>query len=457
MKSRRFVKVGFVLVLSIFSTLNTFTAQTAVYSVVDLGTLPGGNQSIARGLNNLGDVAGFGNTAADFGVDFAFVWSSSIGMVSLGPVLGNRPSWAVGINDLRQVVGGSSQGPLPAAFVWESTSGFQYLGTLPGGDGSFAVGINNLGQVVGHANTATTTDRAFFWDSAVGMLNLGILDSSHTVSWAAAINDFGQVAGFSGVPEQWTSFLWEPSTGLSALGNMAGFLSQRANGINNFGQVVGWASPTGGEHSPRAFLWSQSGGFVNLGTLPGGDDSRAFAINGSGLVVGSSTTAVGVSDYRAVVWRASAIRDLNDLIPSDSGWVLRSAEAINDFGQIVGTGVFRNQTRAFLLDPIADTTPPVISGLPAFGCSIWPPNNKLVQVAMVTAADAESGIAPGSFNVIGTSTDPVNGQIVITGGPSRFDIKLRADKGQIYTLTATASDLAGNTTTKQATCTVSHR
>jgi Beta-propeller repeat len=103
-----------------------------------------------------------------------------------------------------------------------------------------------------------------------------------------------------------------------------------------------------------------------------------------------------------------------------------------------------------------DKTPPIISGLPAPGCTIWPPNHKLVQVATVIAADALSGFAPGSFNVTGKSNDPAKGQIVITGGPSQFVVQLGADKDQIYTLTATASDLAGNTITKQATCTVPH-
>jgi hypothetical protein len=53
-----------------------------------------------------------------------------------------------------------------------------------------------------------------------------------------------------------------------------------------------------------------------------------------------------------------------------------------------------------------DMTPPVISGMPATGCSLWPPNHKLVQVATVTAADAMSGLASGSFNVTGTSSEP---------------------------------------------------
>jgi hypothetical protein len=115
-----------------------------------------------------------------------------------------------------------------------------------------------------------------------------------------------------------------------------------------------------------------------------------------------------------------------------------------------------NQETAKTLTVRIDKTLPVMSGLPAPGCTIWPPNHNLFQVATVTATDALSGLAPGSFNVTGTSNDPANGQIVIAGGPSQFSIQLGADKDEVYTLTATASDLAGNVATMQATCTVPH-
>ena len=111
-----------------------------------------------------------------------------------------------------------------------------------------------------------------------------------------------------------------------------------------------------------------------------------------------------------------------------------------------------------------DSTPPVISGLPLPGaCVIWPPNHKLVQVAVVTATDSESGVA--SFSVTGTSNEPDDGlgdgdtanDIVINGGI----VQVRAERSglgndRIYTLTATATDFAGNTTTKTTTCTVPH-
>jgi len=113
----------------------------------------------------------------------------------------------------------------------------------------------------------------------------------------------------------------------------------------------------------------------------------------------------------------------------------------------------------------SDTTSPVISGMPAAGCTLWPPNHKLIRVANVTAADAQSGLAPGSFTVIGKSnepSDPKNPDIVITSnGSGGFVVQLRADRlgtgtGRVYTVTATASDVAGNVATSTATCTVPH-
>jgi hypothetical protein len=115
-----------------------------------------------------------------------------------------------------------------------------------------------------------------------------------------------------------------------------------------------------------------------------------------------------------------------------------------------------NQESAKTLTVRIDKTPPVIFGLPAPGCTIWPPDHKLVQIATVTAADALSRLAPGSFTVTGSSNEPSNGQIAVTDGPTRFLVQLGADKDEVYTLTSTASDLAGNVATSTATCMVPH-
>ena len=63
-----------------------------------------------------------------------------------------------------------------------------------------------------------------------------------------------------------------------------------------------------------------------------------------------------------------------------------------------------------------DKTPPVISGTPPAGCSLWPPNHNFVRVADVKASDATSGLA-GSLNVTGTSnelSDPNELDIMVT-------------------------------------------
>jgi len=45
------------------------------------------------------------------------------------------------------------------------------------------------------------------------------------------------------------------------------------------------------------------------------------------------------------------MQDLNTLLPSDSGWILSNATAINNVGQIVGPGSYQGATRGFVLTP----------------------------------------------------------------------------------------------------------
>lgn len=113
-----------------------------------------------------------------------------------------------------------------------------------------------------------------------------------------------------------------------------------------------------------------------------------------------------------------------------------------------------------------DETPPLISGMPTVGCSIWPPNGKFVQVGDVRANDRLSGFALGSLKVTGLSSeladDTHNGPVLITpDGAGGFIVQVQADRsgtgnGRIYMVNATVMDNAGNTATASATCTVPH-
>ena len=131
-----------------------------------------------------------------------------------------------------------------------------------------------------------------------------------------------------------------------------------------------------------------------------------------------------------------------------------------------GTDNAGNVEQAKTLTVQIDKTPLVISGMPAPGCALWPPNHKLVAVTTVAAADALSGVVPvvpGSFQLTGTSnepSDPNNPDVVIAPNSSGgFAVQLRAERlgsgtGRTYTLNATATDLAGNTATSTAVCVV---
>jgi hypothetical protein len=213
-------------------------------------------------------------------------------------------------------------------------------------------------------------------------------------------------------------------------GNLDGFVAKINGGVDNISPTTNATASPG----PNGNGWNNTNVTVTLNATdnPGGSGVKQIQLALSGAQNSGLQTVAG--NTAAVTISAEGTTILSYFATDNAG----------------------NQETAKTLTVRIDKTLPVISGLPAPGCSIWPPNHKLVQVATVTAADALSGLDPGSFKVTGTSNDPANGQIVITGGPSQFSVQLEADKDEVYTLTVTASDLAGNVASEQATCTVLH-
>jgi probable HAF family extracellular repeat protein len=140
------------------------------------------------------------------------------------------------------------------------------------------------------------------------------------------------------------------------LGTFGGSSSQ-AMGVNNSGEVVGFASLADGyQHA-----FSEIGGaMIDLGTL-GGGSSYAYGVNDSGEIVGYSWLADG--SQSAFLYDDGTMLDLNSLLPGNSGWDLLAAYGINDSGQITGEGLFDGQLSAFVLtDPPAG--PADISSVP---------------------------------------------------------------------------------------------
>ena len=138
-----------------------------------------------------------------------------------------------------------------------------------------------------------------------------------------AINDRGQVAGFSQVgPSTYHLFLWDRGKGMQDLGRV----DNRTVDINSEGVIAGTMEDPNGNR--RAFVWAPDSGRHVLGTL-GGDNAETCGLNDRGQVVGASETIDGV--LHAFVWDAT--NGMRDLTPSFSGH--SRAWSINDAGQVV--------------------------------------------------------------------------------------------------------------------------
>src|SRR5438034_10118262 len=159
--------------------------------------------------------------------------------------------------------------------------------------------INNAGQlaviVVGDSG-----GNAFLWDAVNAMADLGE-PLGGTDSYAWGINETGQVTGYAydSLTGHNSTFLWDTTNGMTALGAGPGYTDRVATAINEAGQVVGdqWGGSAPGS---AAFLWTPNspngltGSFTDQGMLPGATSSHAAAVNNAGQVVGSSTIVESV-------------------------------------------------------------------------------------------------------------------------------------------------------------------
>jgi len=347
-------------------------ARAQKYSITDLGPLA------PTAINAWAQVVGNYN-------DQAYIWN--FGRTRpLGTLAGGTFSWAAAINDLG-VVTGTADGPgqivsidggsniecsdLIQPFIW--TRQMRGLGTVgPASDDAvffdggcpfpfYGAAINDRGQVVGYTGYLPDDfSWGFSWTAAGGMTLFG---SSFAPSFANGISNTGQIVGQTAIEGPPAAASWKNGIATD-LGGLPGFFMSAANGVNDEGEIVGWSTNPSYIH---AVIWPRSGAIRDLGTLSGDTESSATKINLFGIVIGSSGNTVVASTIpdnspfdegplevvgRPFVWsERSGMRDLNTLIPAGSGWVLDSVADINIWGQIVGSGTRNGQPHGFLLTP----------------------------------------------------------------------------------------------------------
>jgi probable HAF family extracellular repeat protein len=198
------------------------------------------------------------------------------------------------------------------------------------GGASYARAVNDAGQIAGYYYpTGSNLSRALLYSDGT----LIDLDSA-SYSCASGINNLGQVVGMARVGGSVDDVVvWQDGT-MNDLG-ADGDNPSHAKAINDSGQVAG----TSDGSTWMAFLYSD-GAFTDLGTLSG---PRSFGtgINNAGQVVGNSTYEGGGNfNYHAFIWQDGVMTELSAF----SGQYYY-AQGINDVGQVI---VLSNLNHAYI-------------------------------------------------------------------------------------------------------------
>jgi probable HAF family extracellular repeat protein len=302
-----------------------------------LGDL-GGAWSEARGINNARYVVG---TSVNAGArNRGFIWYNGT-MYDLGTLPGGNEGTANGINAALQIAGTSDRtdGYTRACLLrWNPTLKKvvvrRDLGTLDG-DNAVALAVSPAGVVVGQADTLEQgpfggmVSHAFRWSAGV-MHDLGTFPGVELSSSANAISPSG--AYIVGVGD--SNFILptptDPSYRSGLMEVSAFWRSACGYRMRSYGTLQGLESVTFGVNDSNYAV----GQFIPITGAPFSKDPADVA---AFLWPGAQTANRG-------------IQSLSNLV-SDGTWQFTAAYAINNNGWIVGDGIHNGVKRGFLLKP----------------------------------------------------------------------------------------------------------
>lgn len=342
-------------------------AQAAGYTF-SLIELPGDGYTTATTINAAGQVIGSGGP--DGSAQHPRLWLGGVtSTLALPPA---STADAQGINNTGQIVGAlTGSGSNSQATLWMGANATNLA--LPQMSSSTARSINDAGDIVGDSTFGGGLSNATLWRNGAVIVLPGVGGQ------ARAINNAGQIAGVYAVTEAgstgptvvaYQAARWDNYV-LSTLGGP----NSQAYDINDAGVVVGEMFSSEGYIRPVRWDGTVA---TDLGTLAG-EFAAAYGINNAGQIVGSGLKAsifdpASTFEQRAFLWDGPAIIDLTSLLDSETltaGWVLESANDINDQGWIVGSAynTLTDARRGFVLAPVPEpeTWAMLLAGLGLIG------------------------------------------------------------------------------------------
>jgi len=443
------------------------------FTIQDLGGLQDLPDCSATALSQSGNVVGWcapnfnwnligTNGAGSPPVDAFLFTNGAIQDLNLG-MPGFQTPVPTAVNDSGMVAGaylniGLDTETSASAFVVQGDGSVQILqGTV---QALLPFGLNNTGQIAG---TRLEVSNAFnyFLNSQALLTTAGgakpvVLPPPAGILGTGTAAAFGMspsgnwVAGASVSPgaNSVLAMVWqaEKPQSLPVLSNYA---QSVATAVNDSGTAVGVAfdmnlnvtaiGPVPGADA-HAVLFS-NGQATDIGTLEGDQTSMAFGINNSDWVVGTSSRLrppLGLNlaplilpvdrNYTAFLYLNGTMYSLTQLLQGGSqGWQLCSAVQVNNAGQIIGTGFYQQQQRAFLLTPVA-TQPsgPKVTSVVGAGLSV-PPVTNISTNSLFTIYGTD--FAAQSLSHAVTPADLVNGalptnvdNVCVQGGNTKWGL-----------------------------------
>ena len=366
------------------------------FMIQDLGTLPNMPSCTGTAISQSGMVTGYCNLAGasvfNDSPTHPFLYSSGV-MKDLGTT--SKSAVPTGVNDSGVVVGAYFNislvtGLAVAPFIYQNGA-IQKFNGIPQECAPF--GLNNDGHSAA-ADILTGGTNLFLSSHALELSTAGtssVLAPSTGANGVAfgisATNDWvagGSVAVAGGDVASIKPTIWHTGNP-QALPLASGLDYSLATAVNDSGVAAGFGftynfsallDPNAKGHA----LLFKDGAVTDLGVLSGDKSSAALGINNAESVVGFSSSSVpdislilaplietASTNQHAFLYSNGTLYDLTRQLVNGSGWQLVSANAINNAGQIVGTGIIQQQQHAFLLTPV---TAPQINDVVGAGLSV---------------------------------------------------------------------------------------